>query len=69
MKFKLIVVIPVFMGNLNFMLSCVEHEKHFITSRPSQGKWQGSGHPPKVRGFLSGNPVSSTMYDHIRNRT
>ena len=33
-KFSLILANLVFVSSLNFMLSCVEHEKSFITSGP-----------------------------------
>ena len=35
-KMPTIVGILTFMSKINFVLSCVEHEKSFITSRPGQ---------------------------------
>ena len=41
MKMPTIVGIFIFISRENFMHSCVEHEKSFITSRPNQSSLSG----------------------------
>ena len=51
------------MSSLNFSLSCIEHEKSFITSRPGRKSNELRREKTGLRGFRTGL-TQTDLYSH-----